>query len=124
MALTLETTIITGAVEGGFPSGYTAPSTSITFAGNEIEENETWTVAASGVTNATASTGLTALVSAIDTYASGTYTPNVLGLDTTGSNFNMIVTIRKVIREVSAASIFNPGTDQFLVSVNVRFEKV
>lgn len=123
MALTLETTINESALADGFPSGYTAPTTSITFT-DTVEENETWTVAASGVTNATASTGLTALVSAIDTYASSTYVPNTLGLDTSGSNFNMIVTIRKVLRQISAVSIFNAGTDQFSVSVNVKFEKV
>jgi len=120
MAITLETT--TALPTGKVPSGHTAPSTTITFTDAQSVQG-THEVAASGIENATASTGLTDLVSAIDTYMDGTYLPTVLGLDATDT-INVICTITNVVRDAfpTNGDMFATHTDQYTVSFTVQWE--
>lgn len=126
MALSLETTIQASAITGrAFPSGYTAPATTHTFTDASVTETKTWTIAASGNTDAsTASTGLTAAVSAVDTYCSGTYVPT-LGLDLTNT-IEMICTITRIRRELTGTETTNvgiTGTDNYIINVSLQWEK-
>ena len=122
MALTLETTINSSALRGGFPSGYTAPATTLTFTSPSSVSHEA-TVASAGISDAsTGSTGLTNLVAAVDTYVSGTLIPTTWGIDVAGNTVNAIATIDLVRRGNSQDDIFVTGTDQYSYRVIVQFE--
>jgi hypothetical protein len=119
MALVLETTVNTTTVT--IPSGYTAPSTSNTFTDPSLVR-DTYTMAASTVEHATPSTGLTNIVTAVNTYVSGTYVPTVLGLETTANTINAICTITAVSRN-NGSSIYS-NTDNIVVAFEMKWEKV
>lgn len=124
MALSLQTTILANAIstaDGGIPSGYTIPTTSHTFTDPETDD-PSFTIAVSGNANSTASTGLTAVVTATAS-AVTTYVGSTLGLDTSGNTVNMIATIKKITRSVTGiTSIFQPGTDNYTVKVDIKYE--
>lgn len=126
MALDLETT--TSLKTDNAPSGWTAPATTNTFTDAQ-EINFEYTVASSGISHAdTQSTGLTALVSAIDTWLTNTFIPTTLGIDVTGNTVTAIGTIKFVTRDNSGytdnydPAIFVTGTDQYTVKGTLQWE--
>jgi len=121
MALNLETT--TGTLPNA-PAGFTPPGITITFSDdNSVKDSHS--LAITGIAAATSTAGLNALISSIDTYISGTFIPNVLGLDTTGNNVDAVCTINSVARGNNSDSIFlDEATDQYAVTFSLQWEVV
>lgn len=121
MALTLET--IVNEDLPNIPTGATIPAQTITFTGGEFKVTAVYTVATAGIADATASTGFDQLVAALDTYISGTFVPDTLGLDTTGNNYNAVAEMRTVARNNASDGIYST-TDQYQVTFTLTAEIV
>jgi hypothetical protein len=125
MALTHETTINATAVQGGLPTGYTAPTITLSLS-SPRNVTGSYTVASSGLSHASvAATGLTAVVSALDTYVSATWIPDVLGLDVTGKTIDATIYITKILRgndQGGGDAIFVTGTDNYEIDFQVYYE--
>jgi len=119
MALDLETTT---ANLSNAPSGYTPPSTSHTFTDkNSVKDN--YSVAITGLSGATSTAGITSVVSAVDTYISGTFIPTNLGIDVSGNTVDAICTIISISRGNNSDSIFlNEANDTFDISFTLDWE--
>lgn len=125
MALTTEATTNLPAQKE--PTSWADPATTITFSGTPVEEAFSTTIAAAGVTHADmAGTGLTALVAAVKSWVDGTWVPNTLKLDVTGSTINGIITITNIVRNNGQSTtpnqLYLTGTDQFTVTGTFKYE--
>lgn len=119
MALTLETTSQSGSF---VPAGATPPATTITFTGDVIEYKGVTQLEATAIDHATDPLiGFADLITALDTYISGTYVPSVLKLDV-AQTINMIVTITGVKRIRSNPDIYLDGTQQYSVNFTVQYQ--
>lgn len=117
MALTRN--IINSVIDdaGLVPSGVTITEPTLSGTGVTTRSPEqTYTIATSGVRNASASTGYTALETSLGT-AVNTYLETFY--DTTENvTFDIIITDIKVVN--TAATIFNTGTENYEVSVIIK----
>lgn len=125
MALTNEMKVVLSDL----PSGYTAPTTTITFGANKREERFSADIGASGISHAsTASTGLTDLVAALKTWIENTFVPgaNGLGLDVSTRTIKSIATVKKITRDNNQSSdtdkLYLTGTDTYHVEGTITWE--
>jgi len=126
MALDLETT--TSLQSSNKPSGWTDPATTNTFTDAQ-SINFTHTFASAGVSDAASqTTGLTAVVSAVDTWLTSTFIPTTLGIDVAGNTVTAIGTIKYVTRDNDGytdnfdPNIFITGTDEYTVQGTLQWE--
>lgn len=101
------------------PSGFTNPTANVLSSPYSIKQFDV-EIAASGVANSTASTGLDNLLAALVTYAEGTLA-TAMKLDSSATVTGNIY-LKKVARSVDGASIYNTGTDEYLCTVFVEWE--
>lgn len=97
MALTIETTFNPDTI-GDVPSDASAAPTTITFAGGQFAVPVSMDIADSLVEAGTTGATFDNCVVEFDGYVQNTLVPNILGLDTTGNNYNCIAELRTVQR--------------------------
>lgn len=126
MALTLDVT--TALQDDKTPTGHTAPTVSADVGSTPNTVKFTYTVATSGLTHAdTAATGLSSVISQVDTYITDTYIPTTLGIDVTGNTVTAVGTINAVRRANSGfdteydTEIYVTGTDQFEIDITLQW---
>jgi len=117
MALTSEI-LLSNKID--LPTGYTAPVAAITLA-DPLSEGLIVTVASSGVINVTPATGFAALVAAVKT-AIDTTDLLAMGIEYTVNNVDAVYTITKITRDFGVSQYST--TDNFIVNVNVKWDKV
>lgn len=117
MALTSEV-LVSESVET--PDGYTKPTAAITLS-DPSSESRLITLAASGIANATPSTGMGTLVTSVKTEIDGTTLP-AFGVDSVGNNIDAQYTIMKVVRDHGDHILSD--TDNYLVNVRIEWEVV
>lgn len=121
MALNSEITVRSG--QNFIPSGYTVPTTTITFSGSpfvETVENDFTASATDDASNDV--TGFTALVAAVKSWVDATLIPTDMKVDITGQTVNAIITIVSVDRFRDPSTLFVTGVEKYRVKIVLQYE--
>jgi hypothetical protein len=121
MAVTLTTAYLVGAVT--LPAGYTNPTLPQLPAGTQESSGFGGTsspvlLPAATIDNVDPIVGAGNMITDIETYITGTFIPDVLGLDTT-KTINMNVTVIKEFR--SPIADFTTGTAQYDIQTSILY---
>ena len=96
MALTSDMIFADNDANVPKPSGYTDPTTAISQTDPITFGPYTYEMTASSGVSTTATLGMDALISAFETWFSGTFIPTTLGIDTTGNTVTAIARVSKI----------------------------
>jgi len=126
MALTSDA--VFSANDGNIPqpSGYTKPTTAISLSGDILDIGPyTYSMTASSGVSTTPTLGLDALITAFETFISGTFVPTTLGVDTVSDTVNAIATITKIVVGDDPADIYeNDATRTFEITFTLQMTVV
>lgn len=123
MALTSDAIFSTRDENIPQPSGYTKPTTAITQTAPTTIGPYTYSMTASSGVSTTPTLGLTALLTAFETWFSETFIPTTLGIDVSGNTVTAVATISKIVVGADPADIYeNDSTRTFEITFTASVE--
>lgn len=122
MALTSDAVFATNDSQVPKPSGYTAPTTAIEQTDPSTVKDAVYSMPKSDATSTTPTLGLDGLISAFETWLSGTFIPTTLGIDVTNT-VTAIARIKKIVVGDDPADIYeNDATGTFEITFDCDIE--
>lgn len=126
MALTSDAVFAANDDNIPIPDGYTKPTTSIVLSGTIVDIGPfTHSLIASSGVSTTPTLGMDALITAFETFISGTFVPTTLGVDTVSDTVEAIASISKIVVGDHPADIYeNDATRKFEITFNLQMTVV
>ena len=129
MALDIQTKVTENGIGRALPSGYTAPTVDHAFTDASVKINRrNFTMTAASVTNATPSTFLSAVVTAVEGQVTTLFGDGAgnLGIDEGTNSVDVLVTIVKVVKRAfdpaNAEGWLENGEANIIVTCDIEYE--